>query len=377
MRRLPLGRTPAMLEMAADLALGHYPSSVYGRPARPDELPPIFIFHKTEPDRLEALLSSLHAGGYRTLTCDEYLALARGEADPDGSPAVMLSFDDGVSSVRSVAWPLFRHYGMRAVVFLMPGRIPKSRAADVCNAGPLCTWDEIREMHSSGVFDFQSHTLRHHRVFVNDRLRGFVTPAMVARLHPHDLLLWDESVPVESSYPPPSLGAPLYASQPRMLATRARRDDPGLRAACTALVTEAGGEAFFDRPDWRRELSKLVRHGARSSEARWETAEQRDEVLVRDLGRARAMIEKRLPGKRVRHLAWPWGVAGEHAVRAARTAGYEACFWGKASGTYTNRVGGDPMRFARIGEDFVRRLPGPAQVSLMRVLFDKARRRPD
>jgi hypothetical protein len=87
------------------------------------------------------------------------------------------------------------------------------------------------------------------------------------------------------------------------------------------------------------------------------------------------MIEQRLEGKRVRHLAWPWGVASDAAVAAARDAGYEACYWGRAEGGFTNFVGGDTMRLARIGEDFLARLPGGGQVSLRRLLLDKLRRR--
>lgn len=380
----PVGRVPAMLGMGWDLMRGRYPSFVYDREPQEGELPPVFTFHATTREILEPVLVGLARAGYRSLTCDEYLAAARGELAIDASRTVMLTFDDGHASVWSVVRPLLERYDMHAVVYLIPGRIQERRESheDSSGAWSLCTWPQIVEMHETGRIDFQSHTLLHQRVFTDARPRDFVRPALLER-HPHDLLLWDgpdpadREVPVRPSYPTPPLGAPVYGSRPRMLAARALHEDVEVRRACVKRVEEGGGVRFFESPNWRRNLAAVVREQRSRSpdHTRAETSQERDRALRADLERARAMIERRLEGKRVRHLAWPWGVASDAAVTAARDAGYEACYWGRAGGGYTNFVGGDTTRLARIGEDFLARLPGSGQVSLRRLLLDKLRRR--
>lgn len=378
----PFRRLTAMLTMATDLTRGAYPSLIYGRAPAAGELPPIFTFHGTTADVLEPVLASLAASGYRTWTCDDYLAAVGGEASSDPSRSVMLTFDDGYASVWSVVYPLLQQFDMQAVVFLIPGRIQDGDRASVTK-GPLCTWPQIREMHESGLLDFQSHTLLHQRVFVGTSIRDFVRPELLATRHPNDLLMWDfplparDELPIEPSYPPAPLGAPIYASRPRMAAERAVHETVDVREACVARVREGGGARFFERPDWRRQLQSVARRQYDKVETvgRAETPDQRDRDMLTDLRTARHVIEERLPGKRVRHVAWPWGVAGEAAVRAAHAAGYEACYWGRVDGRLANAVGADPMRMARIGEDFVRCLPGPNRLRLPRLLLDKLHRR--
>ncbi|HSM09732.1 MAG TPA: polysaccharide deacetylase family protein, partial [Gemmatimonadota bacterium] len=319
-------RVPAMLGMGRDLLRGRYPSFVYGREPRDGELPPIFTFHATTAQILEPMLVGLARAGYRGLTCDEYLTAVRGEQGVDASKAVMLTFDDGHASVWSVVRPLLERYDMRAVVYLIPGRIQDGPESDDAAGGDrsLCTWPQIVEMHETGRIDFQSHTLLHHRVFTDARLRDFVGPELLVR-HPHDLLLWDgpdpadRELPVRPSYPPPPLGAPVYGSRPRMLAARAFHEDVEVRRACVERVEEGGGVRFFESPNWRRSLAAAVREQRKRGpdRTRVETPQERDRALRADLERARAMIERRLEGKRVRHLAWPWGVASDAAVAAA------------------------------------------------------------
>lgn len=375
------GRIEAMLTMAMDLNRGAYPSLVYDRTPADGELPPILTFHATTARALESVLVRLSAAGYRTWTCDEYLAAVRGETPATPCRSVLLTFDDGYASVWSEVYPLLRRFNMRAVVFLIPGRIQDGRDTSATR-GPLCTWPQIREMHESGLLDFQSHTLLHHRVFVDTTLQDFVRPQLLRASHPHDLLLWNmpvpgrESLPIEPSYPPAPLGAPIYRNRPRMVADRAVLENEDVRQACTALVREGGGARFFTRPDWRRRLRSVVRTGREvTKEPIFEPADRQERDILSDLKTARQMIEERLPGKRVRHLAWPWGVAGEVALRAADVAGYEACYWGRVEGRLSNSVGSDPMRLARIGEDFVRCLPGADRLGLPRLLLDKLLRR--
>ena len=122
-------------------------------------------------------------------------SVIRGEQAPPDR-AVLLTFDDGRGSLWSVAAPLLERFGMKAVVFLVPGRM-RSRPgplpptwADVeagradadevldreDGEGALLSWEEVESLAKRGVFDFQSHTLTHARVHSGGRLAGFATP---------------------------------------------------------------------------------------------------------------------------------------------------------------------------------------------------------
>ena len=100
-------------------------------------------------------LQWLQDNGYTTVLPRELAAgkLDSGEALPE--KMVMLTFDDGYTSNYTLALPLLREYGAKAVVALIGSHI------DRCEAGFL-TWDQCREMNESGHFEFGSHTYDHH-----------------------------------------------------------------------------------------------------------------------------------------------------------------------------------------------------------------------
>jgi peptidoglycan/xylan/chitin deacetylase (PgdA/CDA1 family) len=372
-----------------DLLLRRYPPFVTG-----GELPrgdiPVFVFHGAEPLSFARKAAHLAENGYVTLSADEYLAVLRGQREAPPR-AVVLTFDDGRGSVWSVAAPLLKRHEMKAVVFLVPGRIasrPGARAptwedveagrADEATVlrreegpGALLSWEEVEALASSGLFDFQSHTLRHARVHTGPQLAGFVTPRSrrgydafdqpLLRQGDRDLL--GEETP---------LGAPLLRSAPRTSEETRFYEDPAVRDACVAEVADGGGEGFFLRSDWEARLRHIWRrtrvHG------RYETAEERAEAIRVELADSRRWIEEHT-GRPVRHLCYPWHAAGPTARRLAVEVGYETAFCGKVVGTPITLRGGDPRSIARIGEDYVELLPGRGRATLAEVLRRKWARR--
>jgi peptidoglycan/xylan/chitin deacetylase (PgdA/CDA1 family) len=118
---------------------------------------PVFCYHLTEPESLEADLAFLADNGYRTIGSEEltdYLNGAR--ALPD--PSVVLTFDDGPRNFFDVAFPLLERYRARAVAFIAPG-LHADAAADADLPDRPMTWQEITAIHASGLVEFQSHTL--------------------------------------------------------------------------------------------------------------------------------------------------------------------------------------------------------------------------
>ena len=281
-------------EVPRDLLRGRYPPFVTG-----GELPrgdvPVFVFHGAEPDSFSRKLAHLAENGYVTLSADEYVAVLRGQRQPE-ERAVVLTFDDGRGSVWSVAAPLLRRHGMKAVVFLVPGRIasrpgrPEPTWADVESGradaasllrreegeGALMSWEEIEALAGTGLFDFQSHTLRHARVHTGPQLAGFVTPRSRRGYDAFDQpLLGDGERDLMGEEAP--LGAPLLRSAPRTSEELRFHEDPGVRAACVAEVEESGGEGFFLRADWEARLRRAF--GRTHVTGRIETPDERARAI--------------------------------------------------------------------------------------------------
>jgi peptidoglycan/xylan/chitin deacetylase (PgdA/CDA1 family) len=376
-------------EVPRDLLLRRYPPFVTGGDLPRGDIP-VFVFHGAEAGDFSRKLEHLADNGYVTLCADEYLAVLRGKREPPAR-GVVLTFDDGRGSVWSVAAPLLRKHGMKAVVFLVPGRVPAQRGPlpptlEDLEAGPaaasavhgrdggdrpLLSWEEIEALARTGLFDFQSHTLRHARVHIAPQLAGFVTPTSRHGYHAFDQPLLREGDRDLLGEQAP-LGAPLLRSAPRTSEETRFYEDGAAREACVAEVADAGGEGFFLRSDWEARLRRVF--GRTGVRGRYETADEKAEAIRSELADSRRLVEERT-GCPVRHLCYPWHAAGPTARRLAAEVGYETAFCGKVPGVPLTRPGGDPLSIARISEDYVELLPGRGRTTLADVLRRKWARR--
>ena len=96
--------------------------------------------------------------------------------------------------------------------------------------------------------------------------------------------------------------------------------------------------------------------------------------LGEDLAMSRQGIESQLPGASVRHLSFPMYFGTEAGVAAAREQGFEACYWGYLPGRPLNVAGASPFFISRVGDEFVRRLPGEGRITLRGMLSERSRR---
>ena len=199
-----------------------------------------------QPDRLREDLQWLADNGYGTVLPSELSAGRCADGAPLPKKPVMLTFDDGYESNYLYAYPLLREFGAKAAIAPIVSRV---------GTGGFLTWDECREMESSGLIEFGSHTYDHH---IREEANGierlsWETRTEYERRIGADL---DESIAVirrELGHAPTYFAYPLGKVEPwadSLLASRFR-----------VTVTSKRGRA-----DLRRGLYKLPRYNVSQSE---------------------------------------------------------------------------------------------------------------
>jgi biofilm PGA synthesis lipoprotein PgaB len=123
----------------------------------------------------------LKANGFHPVSIDDLLAARRGErALPE--KAVLITFDDGFSSVYTHVYPLLKLFRYPAVVSLVTDWIDHD--AGVAQAGrtltreDFMTWDQVAELSKSGLVEIASHSHDLHRG-VRGNPQGNEQPAAV------------------------------------------------------------------------------------------------------------------------------------------------------------------------------------------------------
>lgn len=143
----------------------------YGYP--PDHVPRVLCFHKlsrhfcfegtwTTPARFAAYIDRLRARGYTFIDQAQYLAALDAPA-ADRSTQIFLTFDDGYTEVRDIAWPLLSDRGIPFHVFLVTDYAGRENAWDLSlGRRPFrhLDWPAVRELSERGV-TFGSHTAAH------------------------------------------------------------------------------------------------------------------------------------------------------------------------------------------------------------------------
>lgn len=101
----------------------------------------------------ESHLKTLAENGYRIIPLSGLMAMLLGGGVPEEARDVVLVADDAHLSVYTTAYPLLRKYNAPMTLFIYPSA--------VSNASYAMTWEQLRELKASGLFEFQSHTLWH------------------------------------------------------------------------------------------------------------------------------------------------------------------------------------------------------------------------
>jgi len=350
---------------------------------------PVFCFHDVQPETFAAQLEFLRANEYRTLDANGVAARIRtGRSDPR---EIALSFDDATWTFWTHAFPLLREYGFQAILFAIPttlsddateyptwedhrrGSCGREELTERGGHRPFCTWRELNIMHQSGIVDVQSHSLTHTRVPITPRILDFVHPGFDPYSGNFDVPL---SVLDESGLDRPALrlGAPLFRSAPRLAGHRRFRETPDLVEKLTSFVRSRGGVEFFADPQWRGTLRSIVRRWPASRLGCRETPEELAAAMNREFMESRVLLEQGIPGKVIRHFAYPWFAGSAQADGIAEETGYHAVFGGPDVDTAASEGATGLLRVQRLPDEYLFRLPGRGRRSLGSVWQSRTRR---
>ena len=165
---------------------------------------PVIYFHSVAPQEnpawvlnfltlkliyFEEVLKYLVKNNYKSLFLEEYYHYKK-DGKINHKNCICLTFDDGYLDNWIYAYPLLKKYNIKATIFVNPASVDLKEsirknlqnywdnqvAFKELERWGYLSWDEMREMVSSGLVDIQSHTLTHTRYFVSDRLTGFHHP---------------------------------------------------------------------------------------------------------------------------------------------------------------------------------------------------------
>lgn len=124
---------------------------------------PILVYHRFDPvatgpttispRNFESHLNYLAENGYRVIRLRELVDFLRGHAPAPAARSVVITADDGHRSVYTEMLPLVKRSKIPVTLFIYPSAIS--------NASYALTWDELRELKATGLFDVQSHTYWH------------------------------------------------------------------------------------------------------------------------------------------------------------------------------------------------------------------------
>jgi Polysaccharide deacetylase len=329
---------------------------------------PTFVFHDVIAEALDPMFEFLAENRYVTLTADDYVERkVRGQGGVERE--VLLTFDDGHKSLYAVAYPALKRYGLKAVAYIVPGMTPEREGEDRRESleRSLCNWQEVREMHESGFLDIQSHSMYHHSIAISDRLMDFVRPNLKYSFLEADLAPITEREGSNNALKP-ALGTPIYDWGARYDTAPAFQESPAVVVACCQYVQDHGGPRFFETQNWRGRL-KSVWAAARgeSDSARLEDAKEQRAAILKDFIDSKNEIERRLPGKLVRHFCFPWFRGAPLSMRLSAEAGYVSNAWGSLLPKFV-RKSCAPITIPRLSPTYVWRLPGKGRKSRSEVL---------
>lgn len=325
-----------------------YPPFIYSSGASGSQLP-AFFYHDVSAAEFESHIAYLADNGYTTLSCDAAVSALRSPSLRN-SKHVLLTFDDGLVSLYREIFPLVVRHQIHIVAYIVPAWVGQPG---------FVTWQECREMQSSGWVDLQSHSHAHAKVVTDARLQGWwcaqgpdSRPWGVAGFEPG----W---FPRHFQSLPNLRGDSLFAGKPMIVFPEAFWDQ------CSRISSIASER------ERERAFAKIRSEYTPAAVTLREVAPQMSE----DIKKSKVAIESEVPGQVVRHFAFPWHVNSPAAWKAVEAAGFASAAIGLANTDKSPADATSVTKIVRVNGDFLPCLPGRDRKHFLRVLVRKATRR--
>ncbi len=124
---------------------------------------PILAYHNFDPAkpgsmtittaRFEQQLKWLKDNGYTVIPLQDLVSYLRGSKDSIPEKSIVITVDDGKASVYKYMLPIVKKYNVPVTLFVYPSAIS--------NASYAMTWEQLRDLQKTGLFDIQCHTYWH------------------------------------------------------------------------------------------------------------------------------------------------------------------------------------------------------------------------
>jgi peptidoglycan/xylan/chitin deacetylase (PgdA/CDA1 family) len=137
--------------------------AAFGGARPPEARASILVYHRFGPVVADSMtvrtstfrwqLEYLRSHGYQVIPLRAWIAWRRHVGPPPPARSVVITVDDGHRSVFTETLPLVREFGVPITLFIYPSAIS--------NAAYALTWDQLRTLTATGLFDVQSHSYWH------------------------------------------------------------------------------------------------------------------------------------------------------------------------------------------------------------------------
>lgn len=105
------------------------------------------------PDKFESQIKWIKNNGYTIIPLKDAVAYLQGKRDSLPKKSVVITVDDGWKSVYTYMYPIVKKYNFPVTLFIYPQTISQGNNA--------MTWDELKKLQQTGLFNIQSHTYDH------------------------------------------------------------------------------------------------------------------------------------------------------------------------------------------------------------------------
>lgn len=118
------------------------------------------VFFTMRPEGFQKQMNYLFKKNYNVVALNKLIEYIKNKNIPPKT--VVLTFDDGYEDNYFNAFPVLKKYNFPATIFLATGFVGKKKISKSKGISfQMLNWQQIKEMHNSGLIDFEPHTMSH------------------------------------------------------------------------------------------------------------------------------------------------------------------------------------------------------------------------